>query len=57
MFRAGSFRSPVVLELLVRMTVEMFIAQGLKGLAGAESGVQRSLEPLAKLFIELKSEI
>lgn len=42
---------PVALELLVRLSVEIFIAQVLKGLAGVERGRQQLLEPLSKLFI------
>lgn len=45
------FILPVALELLVRLTVAIFIARVLKGLAGAERGRRQLLEPLSKLFI------
>lgn len=49
--RLAVFILPVALELLVRLTAAIFIAQVLKGLTGAEGGRRRLLEPLSKLFI------
>jgi len=49
--RLAVFIVPVALQLLVRLTVEIRMAQVLRGLAGVESGRQQLLEPLSELFI------